>query len=306
MSSPGPFSLVGADSGPKVDLSGVAVVVHEPRTEVRRMMRLALHEFGIGTVNDVADFAALQEQVRANPFDLLIAEMEAPDGDVCGLLRAIRYGDIGRDPFVPAVLSAWNPSVGLVVKAVNAGADDLLGKPASAGRLLERVRMVARSRRPFVAACDYVGPERRKNPARIKPGDLIEVPNVLANKAGGSWQAQAHREALDDAVVRVHRALSERFAEKLELLAEEFVEGLDDSAAEKRAATLETLRSLADNLEAHSRRIALPTLARYADGLRRLVKAFQGNVTPATMKRNKALLREIAGSIAAEARRHAG
>src|SRR3546814_3917356 len=69
-----------------------------------------------------------------------------PGGDACEVLHAVRHNKLGKNPFVPVILTSWRPQPDLVRRVVDSGADDFLVKPLSPGKLLQRVE--ARSEEP--------------------------------------------------------------------------------------------------------------------------------------------------------------
>lgn len=197
-----------------------AVLLFEPRHNVRQMMKSALLDMGFRRVADAAEFALMTERLRTEPFDLLIAELVAADGDVPNLVRQIRRAEYGRNPFLGVILTIWNPSVERVVQGANAGMDDLLGKPVSAQALRERIDALVKSRKPFVISADYVGPDRRRDPGRGSREGLMEAPNTLKEKVEGRADPERLQREIEAAAGVVRRVRRRRQGLQLAALAE--------------------------------------------------------------------------------------
>ena len=52
-----------------------------------------------------------------------------PDGDAIRLVREVRNGQLGRNPFVPIILTVWDSDGISIDEAVNSGVDLILAKP---------------------------------------------------------------------------------------------------------------------------------------------------------------------------------
>ncbi len=118
--------------------------------------------------------------------DVLVLDTGLEDGDVCDVIKQIRNYEIGDNPFVPVIVTTWDPDRDLVRRVANCGTDAMLVKPISPGQLFERMEALAFRRRPFVVTSDYTGPDRRSDDDRGSEIPQIEVPNTLLAKANGT------------------------------------------------------------------------------------------------------------------------
>lgn len=244
-----------------LDFSGATVLFLETRANVRQLTRPALRELGFANIDDTSDFQYFESVLEAESHDLVIADITGEPDAVCDAVQRIRRGEIGNNPFVPVLLSAWRPSVEVVIKAINTGADDVVRKPVSVADFVERILALARSRRQFVIAAGYIGPERRKRAERRDPDALMAVPNLLADKAAGQFKQQAAHDAIKTATQKIKRHLFGRFAEKLSrLVRSDWGRGAPMSKGEVVAAVIETASGLKD----HAMRHGADELARLA------------------------------------------
>src|SRR5262249_36420438 len=125
------------------------------------------------------------------PPDLLILADDL-DPAVFDLVRDIRHFKIGRNPFIMITLMVRSESDDAVKKAILAGADDVLIKPVSPGKMLDRTGHLVVNRLPFIVTTDYVGPERRK-PGTDRPSKIrqLNVVNTFKSKIEGNRMTSA-------------------------------------------------------------------------------------------------------------------
>ena len=157
----------------------------DPQSELQRAIRDAMSHEGF---RRVASFGALETARAAlndNIPDLLVLDTKFGGGEVCSTVNELRHDNLGKNPFVPVIVTTWEPSRDLIHNLANCGADAVLVKPFAPKQLIDRIGTLANNRQPFVVTSDYVGPDRnnRSNGASKLP--LIEVPNTLRAKARG-------------------------------------------------------------------------------------------------------------------------
>jgi two-component system KDP operon response regulator KdpE len=123
----------------------VAVVI-EDEPQIRRFVRAALEAEGWQVHEADTLQRGLSETGTRKP-DLLVLDLGLPDGDGLDLIRDVRTWST-----VPIVVLSARSDEADKIAALDAGADDYLGKPFGVGELLARVR--ANLRRPRAAAGD--------------------------------------------------------------------------------------------------------------------------------------------------------
>ena len=228
---------------------------------VRRATRTALMGLGFRDIEDTPNFAEFEHRVRSGAHDLLISNIDDDEGDVCGLVKNIRHGAIGNNPFVVVVLATWTPAHDLVVRAVDSGADDLLGKPLSTSQIGERIKTLVRARKRFVVTTDYVGPDRRGNEERPAEIETIEVPNTLKAVVENDPAAAAPG-AILAALETVNLQKLQRHGVQIGVLAALLIESDSGIGDDDGGAHVERLVSVADDL---SRRIDSTPYAQISD-----------------------------------------
>ena len=168
------------------DFSQVDALIHDSQTNMGRLIRDALVRYGMPRAETFTTLSDLKTALAGGAADLLIVDGDAEDGAGLTLIQDLRRGELVRNPFVVIIATTWTPTGTLVMRATNAGADDLLVKPCSPRQIADRITVLIDGRKPFVVTSDYVGPDRRKQP---RPGGtipLIDAPNTLRWKATGA------------------------------------------------------------------------------------------------------------------------
>jgi len=116
------------------------VLIVEDEVEIRRFVRMSLSAEGFDVIEADGVRRGVIEAGTRRP-DLVVLDLGLPDGDGVELIRDLRaWSD------VPIVVLSARSTEGDKIGALDAGADDYLVKPFSAGELLARVRAQLRRR----------------------------------------------------------------------------------------------------------------------------------------------------------------
>jgi len=161
------------------------VMLFDPVPPNRSTSRTALNMLGFKQIFATSDYGEMLANLRGKLFDVFVADITQDTAKLCDLVMAMRNGRAGANPFLHVVLMAWKLDDDLVKRALNCGADDLITRPYSVGFLTGRVKSLTDARKGFVVTSDYIGPDRRRDPARGAGSiPLFDVPNTLRLKSG--------------------------------------------------------------------------------------------------------------------------
>jgi two-component system, OmpR family, KDP operon response regulator KdpE len=111
------------------------VLVVEDEPQMRRLLRLTLESNGMRYSEAISVREAISK-MRVQPPDLIIADLSLPDGEGLGVIRSAR-----ESSNVPIVVLSARSQESDKIAALDAGADDYVTKPFSAGELLARLRV---------------------------------------------------------------------------------------------------------------------------------------------------------------------
>lgn len=141
----------------------------EDDTTLGRGIQLALQDPDV-TIALTGTLSQAREMLAQKKFDLLILDVNLPDGSALDLLREVRQGEA-----VPVILLTANDLETDVVTGLESGADDYITKPFSLAIL--RARVNAQLRRRVKFSCVELGGFRFdfERMAFWKNGEPIEL-----------------------------------------------------------------------------------------------------------------------------------
>lgn len=196
----------------EIDYQQAQVLLFDPVHVNLRTTRYALHEIGFRQIETVSTLKEFERKIKEGGWDLVVGESAAPGIDVFPLLRRLRRGEVGSNPFLVVLLTSWIRDGGHVRKAIESGSDDVVVRPFSTAFFSDRIRTLVRDRKPFVVTSDYVGPDRRSDASRKSDAPVVKVPNTLRNAVEGdeadreraqAWIAEARQTVEAERVRRV-------------------------------------------------------------------------------------------------------
>tara|TARA_B100001750_G_scaffold198612_2_gene171816 strand:- start:2490 stop:3149 length:660 start_codon:yes stop_codon:yes gene_type:complete len=145
----------------------VHVLVVDDQPEVRDLLEQAL-ERERHRVSVAESLSSAREQLEMDPPDVIVLDVELPDGSGLDLCRRLRK----RDDWTPILLLTAHGEVRHRVEGLDAGADDFLPKPFAIAELRARVRALLRR-----------GPIARRDVVRVGDVDL-DLGACLALRGG--------------------------------------------------------------------------------------------------------------------------
>jgi len=195
------------------DYARASVLLFDPVHVNQRTTRYALFEMGFRQIECVSSLREFKTLLADTAPALIVAESSATDADVFNIVRQVRRGELGPNPFAVMLLTTWSRDTGHIRKAIECGADDVIVRPFSTMFAEERVRTLVKNRKDFIVTSDYIGPDRRKDTERNSDAPPVTVPNFLRALIENDHQA------LSDANNWIREARETVTAERLRRLA---------------------------------------------------------------------------------------
>ncbi len=216
----------------------VDILIIDPDRAVRSSVRNILIDNGFRNVTIGSGMADIEMKLRINMPDLLISDINLPDGNLNSFVYSLRHHNLGTNPFVSVIATAWSPTTEEVRGIVQAGADDMITKPMSANQILQRIKAQINARKPFVVTSAYIGPDRRKpgpdhdRGMQITP---INVPNTLRTKAMGTKDIDVEmvQSQIDACIKQVNLEKLDRHAHQISWLVERIAPALELGTADE-------------------------------------------------------------------------
>ncbi|MCW9045759.1 MAG: response regulator [Alphaproteobacteria bacterium] len=204
----------------KINFENVTMALGDQNRDLRQSLVAILRQHGFHNVVHSGTMPRIEEAAAASRTDLIVCDVDLPEGDLCQLAKDIRYNRMGSNPFVVIMVLADEPASDKVRNIINAGVDDLILKPISAGLIAERIVNLTKTRKKFIVTTDYIGPDRRKAGAPKREGQeipQIDAPNPLAVKTSGGSLADME-EQMQAALHVINEQKVERHAFQIEYL----------------------------------------------------------------------------------------
>jgi CheY-like chemotaxis protein len=133
-----PLALLGAAAGGRP----LRVLVAEDNQVNQRLVQKLLERGGHAPTL-VADGRSCVEAFRAQPFDLVLMDVQMPEMNGLEAAARIRDHEAGGGRRVPIIALTANATADDRVACLGAGMDDVLTKPISAARLQATLRRIA-------------------------------------------------------------------------------------------------------------------------------------------------------------------
>jgi DNA-binding NarL/FixJ family response regulator len=220
-----------------------------PEAIGRKGLRKTLTNEGMLHCREVAEMPVLLEKIQQATPDLLITTINE-QWDSASLIRKVRHGGLGSNPFMVIIVLLDQPAPEMVNRVVNAGADDLLLPPWLGRLVIERLDNFAQGRKPFLVTHDYIGPERRtmarREDALVSP--TMEVPNPVQWLSDGNADREAFRKKIEAALEMVNLRKIKSTGGQLRWLADRTVEQFAEGGQPAIQPSIRSLLEAADEM----------------------------------------------------------
>ncbi len=171
-----PGARRAGEAGP---LEGAVILVGEADEASAAAARATLKREGAADVIWRKTVHGVATAVADGGVDMAQIDLSLPGGEPLDIVRRIRRGVLGVDPFLPIVLTTWRVEGANISAALEAGADDVVAKPYSSATIAERIKRLVVYRKPFVANGDYVGPLHAGMAEKFKAAQTFDAPTML-------------------------------------------------------------------------------------------------------------------------------
>ena len=188
----------------------VDIYLGESNEQVRESMRQMLRGEGYRKTRTFNRMEDLLGAITEAPPDVLIVADDL-HANSFQIVKDIRSFKLGTNPFVMITMMVSGENDTNVKRAMVAGCDDIMIKPVSPGRMLDRIVHFTFNRTPFIVTTDYLGPERRK-PTADRPSKIRQliVVNTVKDKAEGKRTSAA------ELTRKVERCMTDVMASRLD------------------------------------------------------------------------------------------
>ncbi|MCA2217246.1 response regulator [Jidongwangia harbinensis] len=160
------------------------LLVVEDEEDLAEGLRVGLARTGYA-VDVAADAAEAYDRLTVNEYDLMLLDINLPDGDGFTLCRSLRNGEVETpgDGDLRVLMLTARGALDDRVRGLDEGADDYLVKPFALAELLARVRALLRRDTAGTSAVLTVGPLRldsARHRASMAGAELTLTPKEFA------------------------------------------------------------------------------------------------------------------------------
>jgi CheY-like chemotaxis protein len=145
----------------RINLQGLTFLIADANSFVSSICQSILRGFGATRVIDVRNAGDAIKALELQKIAVLLCDVDLPPNGGFSLTRAIRQDTESSYRTIPILIMTSDTRTSVVAQSRDCGANMLIAKPMSAAALYDRLAWIASSRRKFVDAPTYFGPDRR-------------------------------------------------------------------------------------------------------------------------------------------------
>lgn len=144
------------------DINGLRAMIVDDSHFMIKILTALFEVLGTRDIRGLTSPVDIFEQMTEWRPDLIVCDQMMQPISGLELIRKVRRNPASPNKYIPIILLTGHTRPEIVREARwHAGADAVLVKPVSAGRLLDCITSIYKSERVFVKAKDYFGPDRR-------------------------------------------------------------------------------------------------------------------------------------------------
>jgi two-component system chemotaxis response regulator CheY len=137
------------------------VLLVDDNPHIRALLGEILRALGVRQIFEAGDGAAGLQILRNDPVDIIMTDLSMQPLDGIDFVRLLR-STAGPSQMTPVIMITGHCTLQRVNEARDAGVNEFLAKPLTAGGVLGRVALVIDHPRAFMQTASYFGPDRRR------------------------------------------------------------------------------------------------------------------------------------------------
>ena len=185
-----------------MNLSKLSILVVEDVTPMRRLIIDILKTMGIGRVTGAENGEEGYKIYAREKPDLIITDWNMPGMSGMELTMKIRRDKSSPNRTIPIIMMTGFAAPKRIAEARNNGVSEFIVKPFKAGDIAKRIAHTVKSPRDFIAAGDFVGPDRRRKDDESFAGDKLRKKDTHQRiKATKALETKTGKGNLDNGAV---------------------------------------------------------------------------------------------------------
>jgi DNA-binding response OmpR family regulator len=143
------------------EFKDILPLIIDPDVQSKAALRKLLAAFGVARIMSAQATDDALMMLRREKFSLVFLDEMAGPLKPLHFLKMLRRDQHSADVAVPVVLISSHIDAAKVIAARDAGMNDVISKPVNLPAIERQLRAALAPARPFVAAKNFVGPDRR-------------------------------------------------------------------------------------------------------------------------------------------------
>lgn len=185
-----------------LDLTRLDVTVVNPSRALQQILKQVMWEVGLRNLRAIGSGAEALRSIADSPTDIMFVDAALPDGRGTDLVRQIRRSPESPAPFVSVIMTLADPTLERILAARDAGADEVVTRPVTVQRVLQKLAAVIERPRNMILAPAFIGPDRRhagkaggpsadrRNPLRRESFEVAAMPLLQMKHRGERREAE--------------------------------------------------------------------------------------------------------------------
>ncbi|HTQ15376.1 MAG TPA: response regulator [Rhizomicrobium sp.] len=146
-----------------VEIKSLRILVVTARPHVAQVLRQVLGICGVTDIAVCAHGAAALDLLRHQVYDAVFCDQASSHDTGRDFAKDARTAEGVLDSMIPVFLVSGGPRRRDVEAARDRGYTDVIARPVSAATVLRKLNSALERPRPFIAAPDFFGPDRRSS-----------------------------------------------------------------------------------------------------------------------------------------------
>jgi CheY-like chemotaxis protein len=142
-------------------LKNFRILIADADQRLANVLKTMLTEMGFSHPEITSSATHARELLKEKHFDFLITEWKLRDTDGISFIKQIRNSADSPNPLLPIVMLTGHAEHTDVETARDSGVNEYVVKPFSAKTIFNRLERIIENPRQFIAAPNFVGPDRR-------------------------------------------------------------------------------------------------------------------------------------------------
>ena len=142
-------------------LGALRILVVDDNEQMRTIIGTVLAAAGVGRLYYAPDGRHGLDQLMRDPVDVAYVDYEMPTMNGLDFISRVRALP-GEVRYLPIIMLTGHSDLPRLNAARDRGVNEFLAKPVTARDILKRLESVIVRPRPYVAATDFFGPDRRR------------------------------------------------------------------------------------------------------------------------------------------------